>query len=199
VIFLPTAYTHPAGTVYVSDYEIAIVQAGYALSDSTQLTLTSTIPIEGIVVADLSVKTVVAREGPVRVAAIGSVSGFLSNLDIGSATVGRVGAVTEMCFDDPCRSSVSLGGTAVLVGGETAVGAGLGFIWRAVKWLGLLAEVDTLTPTTMQAGNLNGIALSAGVRLPHRDWSLDLALVRPLGLHNAPTVPFAAFTLRFLP
>jgi hypothetical protein len=160
--------------------------------------VSSTIPIVGLVIADASVKTVVARDGPVRVAATGSVSGFLG-LDVGSQVVGRVGAVTEMCFDDPCRSSVSLGGSAVLVGGETAVGAGLGFIWRAVKWLGLLAEVDTLTPTTMQAGNLNGIALSAGVRLPHRDWSLDLALVRPLGLHNAPTVPFAAFTLRFLP
>jgi hypothetical protein len=195
---MSTAYTHPAGTVYFTDYEIIILQAGYALTDSTQVTVTAT-PIEGIVFGDASIKTVVARDGPVRVAAIGSVSGFLSNLDLGSAVVGRVGAVTEMCFDEPCRSSVSLGGTAVLVGADTAVGAGLGFIWRAVKWLGFLAEVDTVTPTTMQAGEINGIAVSAGVRLPHRDWSLDLALGRPLGVHDIPVLPFAAFTLRFLP
>jgi hypothetical protein len=172
-----------------------ILQAGYAVTDSTQISLTST-TIEGIVLADATVKTVIARDGPVRVAALGSVTGIWG-IGLGSELAGRVGAVTEMCFDDRCRSSASAGATVLLGGEDTLVGAAVGFIWRAAPWLALLAEADTLIPTTLQAGKANGISLAGGIRLPHRVWSLDLALVRALDLPSATTVPFAAFTLRF--
>ncbi len=94
---MSTAYTHPAGTVYFTDYEIVILQAGYAVTDSTQVTVTSTIPIEGLVIADASVKTVIARDGPVRVAAIRVGLGVPGDLDVGSQVVGRIGAVTPRC------------------------------------------------------------------------------------------------------
>jgi hypothetical protein len=198
VVVVPTAYTHPAGTVYVSDYDIFLLQAGYAVAEGTQLTLTSTIPIEGLVLADMSLKVALVREGPVRVAAIGSATGIWG-LDVGDAIFGRAGGVAQFCLDEACDSSANLGGTLLLGGPDTLLGAGLGFIWHAVSWLSVLGEVETLLPMTPQAGNVNGIAFSPGVRLPFRTWSLDFAITRPLGVAGAPTIPLLAFTLRVLP
>src|SRR6185295_2268577 len=42
VVLAPTAYTHPAGTFFVSSYDVVFLQAGYALSDSTQVSVTVT-------------------------------------------------------------------------------------------------------------------------------------------------------------
>src|SRR5262249_23101173 len=93
VLLLPTAETHPAGTVYLSDVEIIGLQAGYALSDRTQLTLTF-IPAffgaEPIVPLDLSLKGVFHRTPHVRLAAMASFTG-LFGLNEGNAAIGRVG------------------------------------------------------------------------------------------------------------
>jgi hypothetical protein len=198
VIFTSTAYTHPAGTVYFTDYDVVILQAGYAITDGTQISVTSTIPIEGLVLADATIKTVVARDGPVRVAALGSVSG-LAGTDAGSGFVGRVGAVSEMCFDDACRSSASAGLSMLLAAQDTIVGAALGFIWRVGDVLSLLGELDTVIPTSLQSGPLNGLAAAGGIRLPHRNWSLDLTLAGTVGRPVLTTAPVLAFTIRFLP
>ncbi len=198
VVVLPTAYTHPAGTAYFSSYDIILLQGGYALTDTTQVTLTSTIPIEGLVLADVSLKSVVVQDGPVHVAAIGSVTG-LWGLNVGNEVLGRVGAVAEFCFDPGCRSSASMGGTLLLGGPDTVLGAGVGVIWRAFWWMSFLAEAETLIPLTSQAGKVNGVALSPGIRFPHRTWSLDIGVARPLEVPQAPTVPFVAFTFRALP
>jgi hypothetical protein len=198
VVLLPTAYTHPAGTAYFSTYDIAILQGGYAVSDSTQITLTSSVPFEGIVLADLSVKTVIARDGPVRLAALGSASGIWG-LDVGNSIVGRFGATGEFCFDTRCESSGSIAATIALLGPYTVAFTGAGVVWRVAKWLALLGEVDTALPTTLQAGRLNGIAVLPGIRFPFRTWALDLALVRPLGVESDVTIPIIEFTFRVLP
>ena len=69
-----------------------LLQLGYAATDSTQLTLTLTPPIEGFLPLDVSIKTTIARSKSYRLAAIGSVSGLLG-LDDGPAFVGRLGLV----------------------------------------------------------------------------------------------------------
>jgi hypothetical protein len=198
VVVMPTAYTHPAGTVTASTYDILLLQAGYSFTDTTQLALTSSIPVEGLVLADLSVKSVIARDGPVRLAAIGSVTGVWG-LDSGNGLLGRAGAVAQFCFDDECRSSVSVAGTMFLGGSATIAMTGVGLIWRVAPWLALLGEADTLVPTTLAAGRYHGIGVAPGIRFPHRAWSLDLALVAPLDTNPSLTIPFAAFTVRFLP
>ena len=194
---MPTAYTHPAGTVTASTYDIFLLQAGYSMTDDSQLTLTSTIPIEGVVAGDLSLKAVIARDGPVRVAAIGSATGIFG-FDVGNEVLGRVGAVAEFCFDAQCQSSASLATSVVLGGPDTIALTGLGVIWRVAPWLALLGEIDTVMPMTLQAGKNNGIAVAPGIRFPHRAWSLDFAFARPFG-PGTPTIPFGAFTIRFLP
>jgi hypothetical protein len=198
VVLLPTAYTHPAGTVTVSTYDIVLLQAGYSVTDTTQVTLTSSIPIEGVVFADLSLKSVVARDGPVRVAAIGSATGVWG-FDVGNSVLGRVGGVAEMCFDDGCQSSASFAATVVLGGPDTVAMTGVGVVWRVAPGLALLGEIDDVIPMTLVAGQIHGIGFASGIRSPHRAWSLDVALATPLGTSSPVAIPFVAFTLRFLP
>ena len=45
-VVLPTAYTHPKGPFFVSDYDVALVQIGYAFTDDTQISLTGVPPLE---------------------------------------------------------------------------------------------------------------------------------------------------------
>src|SRR5579862_4827741 len=50
-VVLPTAYTHPKGTFFVSNYDIVLSQLGYAFTDDTQISLTGVPPIGGDQVA----------------------------------------------------------------------------------------------------------------------------------------------------
>jgi len=120
-------------------------------------------------------------------------------LDVGNSMVGRVGAVSEFCFDTGCESSGSIAATIALLGPYTVAFTGAGFVWRVARWLALLGEVDTALPTTLQAGRINALAVLPGIRFPFRTWALDLALVRPLGINNDVTFPIIEFTYRVLP
>jgi hypothetical protein len=200
VILMSTAETQPAGTVTFSSYEIVGLQAGWAMSDTTQLTVTGTPPLgaDGIFPLDVTLKTVVLRAPRVRVAALGSASGIIG-FEQGNALVGRAGAVVQLCFDEACRSSVSTGTTAVLAGSAMLVGTGVGAIWRFTDLFALLFEVDTLIPLGKEAGNYYGMAAAPGIRLSGRTWGFDFALYRSVGRGSSPTIPVLVGTYRFLP
>src|SRR4029079_7875167 len=72
VILLPTATTHPQGTFFFSNYEVIVFQAGYAFTDSTQLSVTA-IPVstESVAILDFILKSSVYRGGLLRGGAIG--------------------------------------------------------------------------------------------------------------------------------
>jgi hypothetical protein len=196
VLLLPTAETQPAGTTTLTSYEIAIVQVGYALNDSTQVSLTTTPPIEGIVPLDLSIKSTISRGEAYRFALFGGVSGA-TGLDEGPAWVGRVGMVGQGCFDEHCRSSATLGATAVLLGPATFVATGAGLVWRVSELFAMLAEVDTLVPAGRSVAEYHGIIAGAGFRWSGRRWAVDAALYGSLS-ERGPAVPFLAVSYRFL-
>jgi hypothetical protein len=201
VLLLPTAYTHPEGTVYLSSYEILLLQAGYALADTTQLTLTATPPLgdDAIFPLDVSLKHVVVHDGPVRAALIGSMTGLMG-LNEGNVVLGRVGGVTQLCFSDACDSSVSMATTVLLAGPATIALSGAGAIWRVANWLALLGEFETVLPFGREAGEANAAAIALGVRFPFRRVAVDVGLVRPIGLDaNVPALPWVGVTYRFLP
>src|SRR5690242_9668594 len=200
VVVMPTGETQPAGTLTFSSYDIVGLQAGWAMSDTTQLTLTATPPLgpDGIFPLDVTLKTVVLRAPRVRIAALGSASGIIASQQ-GNALVGRAGAVVQLCFDEACRSSVSTGSTILLAGPAMLVANGFGAIWRLTDVFALLLEVDSLIPVGREAGNYYGMAVGPGIRFSGKRWGIDFALYRGLGSGSSSAVPLLVGTYRFLP
>jgi hypothetical protein len=194
-VIAPTAYTHPKGTYYFSDYELALLQFGYAITDDTQITITGVPPLgeERILLLDLTLKTTLYRGGLVRVAALGSTSGIAAK-EIGIVGVGRVGGVVQLCTSRECTSSLSLSSDVTLAGVLLMINGATG-IYRVGRTTSLIAELDTLVPLGKDAGEINGGLASGGVRFSGTSWGLDLALMRVLG-SNGLTLPFIALTYR---
>jgi hypothetical protein len=202
VILLPTAYTHPKGTFYFSSYDVVFLQAGYALTDATQATLTALpVPNESVSIVDLSLKSAVYRGALVRVAAIGSASGAVGK-NVGVVFLGRAGGVVQLCLERACDSSFSVS-TNLALAGQVLMVNGVGGIWRVGRRVSFLGELATALPVGKpgsQAAVLDGAALGAGVRLEFPHVGFDFAIARALG-SNGPgaVVPFLTFTYRSAP
>jgi len=196
VILLPTATTHPQGTFFFSNYDFFIFQAGYAFTDSTQMSVTAIpIPSESVTALDISLKSSVYRGGPVRAAAIGSASGVVGK-DVGIAFLGRAGAVAQVCLAQRCESSLSLSANAVLIGTLLMVN-GAGGIVRVSPHVSLLAELATMLPLGTQGGQFNGALMSGGVRLHYTHWGFDFTAMHVLdSSEDVSTIPFLAMTWR---
>jgi len=197
VILLPTAETHPQGTFYLSSYEIIFLQAGYAISDRTQVTLTSMPPLpkEKILPLDLTLKTVLVRAPEFRIAAFSSVSG-IAGIEEGTGLLGRVGGVVQLCVERTCGSNVSVGTSVALAGPAIIAGNGAGVILRATKALSVLVEFDAVIPLGTAVNQLNGLAFASGIRLSGEHLGLDLVLARRLDVLDATVLPFVAATYR---
>ena len=205
VILMPTAETHPEGTVYLSDYDLAVLQIGVAITDDVQLTLTGTPPLgeDAVVPLDLTLKAQVASGLRYRIALLGSATGLVG-LDEGAGFLGRVGAVAQLCVDRPCGTSVNLGFNVLLGGPATFALTGLGLSWRLNRLVSVLMEADTLLPLSREVGAYNGIAAGPGVRFSRSRWGVDLSVLALLdaeldGEETLPLLPVVAFTYRFLP
>jgi hypothetical protein len=201
VLLLPTAETSPEGSVSFSDYEIVVLQVGFAVSDRTQLTLTTVPPLgeEPIVPLDLTVKTVVLREPRVSLALMGSATG-LFGIPEANGFVGRVGGVVTFC--EPawtCKVGVSVASNVVLIGPASVALNGVGGSLRLGKLVSILAEIDTAVPLGPQIGEANAIVFGGGVRLSKPHWGLDLGAF-VAGKARAPigALPWIAFTYRVL-
>jgi hypothetical protein len=194
-VFLPTAYTHPKGTWYVSDYDLVLGQIGYAFTDDTQISLTMVPPLgaERVAFVDLTLKTSLYRGGLVRIAALGSASGLVAN-ELGVLGVGRVGGVAQLCLERRCDSSFSISSNMTLAG-VILMTNGVNGIFRLGRVVSLIAELDTLIPLTKDAGEFGGTLAGGGVRFHWPRWGLDLALTHVIGDSNA-TIPLVAFTHR---
>ena len=196
VVLAPTAYTHPRGTLYISDYDVVFLQAGYAFTDRTQITATVTPPLGQpgevrLALVDLTLKTALLRAGLVRVAALGSVSGVATNDDPGVVLVGRAGAVAQLCFRLECSSSLSLSSNVLLLGPVVLMASGVGAVFRAGSHVSLLAEVDTVVPLGREAGAAHAVLAGGGVRVHFRHFAADLAL-----LGGSAPLPVLALTWR---
>ena len=198
---MPTAETNPEGSVTLTDYELVVLQVGYAPSDRTQVTLTGIPPLgdERIVALDFSVKTVVVREPRVSLALMGSASGVFG-IEEGNGFVGRAGAAVTFC--EPawtCRLALSAATNLSLLGPSSVALNGVGASFRIGKLVSLLAEFDTAVPLGPSIGQANGVLGGAGVRLSKPSWGLDLGFFVG-GKANEPSValPWVAFTYRIL-
>jgi hypothetical protein len=194
-VLLPTAYTHPKGTYFLSDYELLILQIGYALTDDTQFSVTGVPPVgaEEAAFVDLTLKTSLYRGPLVRVAATGSTSGVVAK-SVGVIGIGRVGGVAQLCFQARCDDSVSLSSNVTLAAALAMVN-GVSGIYRVGRATSLLLELDTLVPLGNLVDGLGGAIGGGGVRFHGTNWGFDLALMHVFG-RAKPTLPFVALTYR---
>jgi hypothetical protein len=199
----PTAETNPRGSFYVTSLEIVFLQLGYAVTDSTQISVTLTPPLgdPGIIPGDVSIKTVLLREPHVTVAGIVSASGLLGAEEF-SGFLGRVGGVATFCVDaKECALAFSMSTNIALIGPASLLFNGAGLSYRAGRIVSLIAELDTLIPLGEAAGEANGLLGVAGVRLSGRSWGVDLALMKAgkARSESSSVLPFLAATYRFVP
>jgi hypothetical protein len=204
VVILPTAYTHPEGSFYFSGYDFVLLQVGYAVSDTTQVSVTGTPPLgafgeDTVFPLDVSLKTRIVDDRLVRVAAIGSLTGIIG-LEQGNFFLGRVGGVVQLCFEESCSSSFNFGSGALLAGPATLMFTGAGGVFRVADWAQLLLEVDTLMPLGREIGRAHGIAVMPGIRFAWKSFGLDIAFVRALDIEtNTPPIPLLVLTYRYVP
>jgi hypothetical protein len=222
VVLAPTAETHPEGTVFLSSYEIVLLQAGYAPTDRLQTELTF-VPFfaDDFAFAEWTLKANVLRSRWLRAAVLTAFDYARVKSDDeedveGHRTLlfGRLGGTLQLCFELRCRTSLSLS-TAAVAHAETDL------LWPLVFGAGFVAHMsDEVTLLVEYSGMLNvgedfgliGLPIylaSWGVRLSgDPSWALDLALTRALESDDARRkggpkfvdvlgVPLVAFTYRF--
>lgn len=202
MVLMPTALTQPAGSWSFTSLEILLGQVTYGFDGRTQLTTTFLPPvIEGGAFAfDVTLKHALVDHGPLRLAAMGSVSG-IAGLEGGEGgAFGRAGFAATTCLDVTCRSNFSFSHNVALLGPATLVLSGAGVVWNVADWASLIVELDTVIPLARQAGSIHTVLLTPGFRFPYRTWALDLGIARPLDNGPKPEVlPVLAFTYRTSP
>jgi hypothetical protein len=212
VVLLPTAQTQPAGTLFLTDYEVVVPSVGYALSDAVQIAATGASDLSELVFVDLSLKGSLLRSRYLQLAAAASIDyarGEDEELPFGRATL-----VAQLCADDGCRSSVSLGATLIAHDAPDTIlplGLGIGFIGHVSEYVDVLLECSGVTDAGagIDLIDLPLYLVAYGARITgNRHWALDVTLLRPMQadaelrtgtpeLFELLGVPFLAFTYRF--
>ena len=206
VIIYSTAETHPAGTFYFSDYEIFLLQLGYAITDSMQISLTAIPPMfdRQPYFFDLTAKVNVLRTPSLR-AALQIAGDVVASPDSNPSSLFgvRAGAIGQACFDPGCLNSLTLNAGTLLNNKSNRVVP----IYLAA---GLLLHVTNLVKLMVEPsyaiaigdGRVDGPAgflLDYGIRLSGRQFGFDLAFIRPIGSGSGYLlmgVPFISFTYR---
>jgi len=210
VLLVPTAETQPEGTLFLSSYEIVGAGVGYAFSDRLQASLVGATTFDALW-AEINVKANLLRSRWLRIAAQTSID--YARGEDEEIPFGRVGGTLQLCFDLPCRSSMSAAATVVAHDAPDTLlplGVGLGFIAFLSHELSLLLEYAGVLDAaeTLELIDLPVYLVSYGIRISGSpSWSLDLAFARALrsdeglrtgkvGVFDLLGVPLAAFTFR---
>jgi hypothetical protein len=212
VVFGSTAETHPQGTFFFTDYEILLLQFGYAVTDELQLSIAGLPPIvkDQPYFFDFGLKLNVVRGDVFRAALKGALDVVTtggSGSNTGPYWGGRIGGVGQLCFELTCRSSLSLDGGALITSGAKDVLPIYGALGAIVK----VSSLVSLLPALLGAlgtgsGNVDSGAfffLDYGVRLSGKNFGVDLTVIKPLamttGTFNDPFIlgyPYVVFTYR---
>ena len=164
--------------------------------------------------AEVNVKANLLRSRWLRIAAQTSVD--YARGEDEEIPFGRVGGTVQLCFDLPCRSSLSAAATVVAHDAPDTLlplGVGLGVIAYLSDEFSLLLEYAGLLDAAenLELIDLPVYLVSYGIRISGSPtWSLDLALARGLqsdeglrtgdvGVFELLGVPLAAFTFRCEP
>lgn len=210
VVLMPTGDTQPQGTLYFTDYDIVLLQAGYAPTDKLNVTLTGFTDFGHTDAFDLALKASVHRSPLLRVAALAAMTYLHGGKQ--ELLAARAGGALQLCFEPACRSSATLSsfvGLSDLPDVLLPVAVAMGIVARVTDEIHLLAEYSTLFNANkrIQFIDQSLFILSYGLRLTgNAHWALDTCFMRSMestGDHTtAPFfrilgIPLLAFTYRF--
>lgn len=211
VILVPTAQTQPAGTLFLTDYEIVVPSVGYAWSDRVQTSVTGTTDFSQFVFVDLSMKAALLRSRHVHLSAMASLdyaAGEDEELPFGRATL-----VAQLCADAGCRSSLSLAGSLIAHDAPDTIlplGLGAGFVASVSDGMDVLLELSAVLNAgpELELIELPLYLVGYGARFDFgSQWALDTTLLRPMqedsglrsgdvGLFQFLGAPFVVLTFR---
>jgi hypothetical protein len=184
VILVPSAETHPEGTIFASSYDlIALLSAGYALTDRLQSSITGMTDGKSAF-AELNLKANLLRSRFLRLALLSGIDYVHGSGDGGGFIFGRVGATVQICFELACRSSLSLHAMIVVHDEPDTIlpmGLGAGFIARVADGLSALLEYSMLINASRDLPliTLPVYLVGYGMRIStHPSWALDITLLR---------------------
>jgi len=213
IVLGPTAFTAPRGTVYLSDYELLVVQGGVAITDELQVTLTTLLPVieSQPFFADLSAKYAFLKTPRFHMAGIASILGIgdgdsSERFALGRATLVATGCITENCY-------VAASASAMLwlspdLERVVPVTFNVGITARLVGVFSLLAEANFLAAFGDLSGARSvdvferGALFGYGARFSSGNFGFDLTFVKPVisgdsgGDFFVIGVPWLAFTYR---
>lgn len=204
---VPTALMPPAGTWWVSDFELFFAGAGYAPTDSTTVSVTTLLPIveDMPLWALLSGSAQLVDAGQFKLAAHGTFTYFSESS--GGSTLstygGSLGGAATYCLARDCYSHVTGYVAAAFAkdSDNSAVpfivgGAGVFKVARRVR---LVFEADSAFVLGEINENIDGFLGWYGVRFTSRNIGVDLGFTRPVGVGDTGFVlgvPFVSFTYR---
>lgn len=194
VLITSTAETHPEGTFYFTDYELVLLQFGYAITDHVQISLTGVPPLveNQPYFFDLAIKGNVVRNDTLRLALIGALDVVVDE-DGDTFWGARPGAVGTLCFGQTCQSNVSAGlGTFVNddLGDFVPFTFNLGVIGRVSELVAFLVEPIFLGVLGDETEVANGMLLNYGVRLSGEQWGLDVGFTKVIPFEDSFDDPF---------
>jgi len=205
-ILFSTAETHPKGTFFFSDYELILLQFGYAFTDNLQLTLTGVPPLikDQPYFFDLALKLNFLRTDVVRAAVIGSGMAMFTGQDTDPSSLfgARLNGVAQFCFETSCKSSFSfnvgtfLNSESNVIVPITLAGGLVVHVSKVVKLL--LEPAYALVFGSGVDNQPEGFLLDYGLRLSGNHFGFDLAFIRPFAQDNPFILgfPYLAFTYR---
>ncbi|MCA9603767.1 MAG: hypothetical protein KC417_17165 [Myxococcales bacterium] len=209
VVITSTAETQPEGTLFFSDYELFLLQVGYAVHDRIQVALTGIPPFfkNQPYFFDLTAKVNVLRTDHFKLAGFGAFDVFfLTDSQFDTVYGARLGSVGQVCIDIACRHSISIGANMLItneVSSVVPVTLSAGYVGEVGEHFALLGEVmyTLVADTDVGISGADGFLFNYGVRFYWSAVGIDLALIRPIGGDVGPFVlgaPFISFTYRAL-
>ena len=177
-----TAETQPKGSFTVSNYELVLLQAGYAPTDWLQFSVTTLPPyFKGMPgFGDVAAKANFVRTRRFRAAAI--VGTDIAGAGGMIAGGGHGGLVGQVCIPESCRGRVSLNTELVWTTETDDLGfhAGLPVQIPVSKAVSVLLEPMVIGATTSPTRETLG-ALGYGVRVGGPKFAADLGMIKPIG------------------
>jgi hypothetical protein len=179
-IISSTAETHPEGTFYFTDYELFLLQFGYAVTDQIQLSLTGVPPLleDQPYFFDLATKINVVRS-QFRFALIGALD--LLFVDDETFWGARIGGAGTVCFTGDCWSHASLNGTVFFndqISDFLPLTFGVGVLGRVSDLIGFVGEGLFTAAIGDGGGVADGMILNYGVRISGRQFGIDVGFLK---------------------